>query len=85
MLPSAKQHTGVCVCVCACRHFLKHTMKLMMLALLPGPHVFKLTINVEAGFPQQMAHAEVQTDSFVPLNKVVAINCQTADTRPLLV
>lgn len=57
----------------------------MMLALLPGPHVFKLTINVEAGFPQQMAHAEVQTDSFVPLNKVVAINCQTADTRPLLV
>lgn len=84
MLPSAKQHTGVCS---ACRHlcFLKHTMKLMMPALLPGPHVFKLTINVEAGFPQQMAHAEVQTDSFVPLNKVVAINRQTADTRPLLV
>lgn len=40
---------------------------------------------VEVGFSQQMAQAAVQTDSFVPLNKVVAINCRSADTRPPLV
>ncbi|KAI9525520.1 hypothetical protein NQZ68_006069 [Dissostichus eleginoides] len=41
--------------------------------------------SVEVGSCQQMAQAAVQTDSFVPLNKVVAIKRRTADTRTPLV
>lgn len=62
-------------------------MELPIVDLMPGPLVFAAAFAalVEVAFYQQMAQAAVQTDSFVPLNKVVTINCWTADTRPPLV
>lgn len=52
--------------------------------LIPRPRIFAAAAVAlaVAGLGQQMAEAVVETDSFVPINKVVTINRPPADTRP---
>ncbi|CAB1429767.1 unnamed protein product [Pleuronectes platessa] len=49
----------------------------------PRPRVFLRRLT--SALWKQTAGAAVQTHSFVPLNRDVTIDCQTADTKPPLV